>query len=158
MTTTTTIDEDWTLRSRADVATFLDHQQMQALKSEEFWVISLDANDNLIHVMRQTSELRDKVYIDLRLALLRAKTKGAAKVYLAHNHPDSRRPRASWNDWMSTMKARWLGWRLGVPVLDHLIMGCDKYYSYLSGDSRWNPLGWLFRVALNPRRFLPAAQ
>ena len=148
----TTIDEDWTLRSHVDVAEFLDHQQMQALQEEEFWVISLDANSNLIHVSRYSEGKSGSVTVNLRHALLYAKTKGAIRVYLAHNHPGSPKPNASWDDWMASMKSRWLGWRLGVPVLDHVIMGCDKYYSHLSKDSRWNPLGWLFRVKLHPRR------
>jgi DNA repair protein RadC len=156
---TTTIDEDWVLRSHANVATFLEAQKMHMLISEEFWVISLDKNDNLIHVSRYSDGKRGSVTVDLRHALLRAKTRGAAKVYLAHNHPDSPKPSASWDDWMASMESRWLGWRLGVPVLDHVIMGCsDRYYTRLSKDSRWNPLGWLFQVKLNPRRLLASEQ
>jgi DNA repair protein RadC len=146
------------LQSHMQVAEYLHDQFVPWLSYEKLWVLSVDQRRRLRHVEDYSDGHASNVTVSLRHAILAAKMQGASAIYLAHNHPGILRPFPSWPDWMSNMQARWLGWRLGVPVLDHVIMGSGQYHCYLSGDSRWRPLSWLFRVALNPARFLDSSE
>jgi DNA repair protein RadC len=54
---------------------------------------------------------------------------GAAAVILVHNHP-SGDPTPSSADDQITARLRKAGTLVGVPVLDHVIMGSERHYSY----------------------------
>ncbi len=62
---------------------------------------------------------------DIFLAAIKA---GGASIVLMHNHP-SGDPKPSNKDIETTAELVYLGNMLGIPVLDHIILGYDTYYS-----------------------------
>lgn len=63
-------------------------------------------------------------------------TLNAAAVILAHNHP-SGDPSPSQDDRLLTTRLKQVGELIGIPVLDHLIIGTDRYVSF--ADEGWLP-------------------
>jgi len=61
-------------------------------------------------------------------------TGGVAAIIVAHNHP-SGDPTPSPEDRTVTRRLRDAGKLLGVPVLDHVIIGDDRYYSFKESSS-----------------------
>ena len=71
-----------------------------------------------------------------RLAVI----EGAAAVILVHNHP-SGDPAPSPDDWAVTKQMAEAGRTLGIPVLDHVILGDGRFTSLAAeGGSRWRLL------------------
>ena len=62
---------------------------------------------------------------DIFTAALKA---NAASLVLLHNHP-SGDPEPSKKDIDTTCEMVYLGRMLGIPVLDHIVLGYDSYYS-----------------------------
>ena len=57
---------------------------------------------------------------------------GAAAIIVAHNHP-SGSPDPSAEDEAVTDRLREAGRLLGVPLLDHVILGSGRFYSFAGG-------------------------
>lgn len=57
---------------------------------------------------------------------------GAAAIVLAHNHP-SGDPTPSENDRKVTKRMGEVGELLGIQVLDHVVIGADRHYSFADG-------------------------
>lgn len=71
----------------------------------------------------------DKALVNVRAVLRRAIEKGAVGVILAHNHP-SGKVEPSKEDRVLTEELKKMGQSLAVNVLDHLIIGDNRYYSF----------------------------
>ncbi len=99
------------------------------LPHEEFWIITLTRN-NRIHKTISVSEgsvggtVADPKKI-FRLAL----ENNAAAIILCHNHP-SGQIQPSKSDVRVTKKCKESGIALDMPVLDHLIITSDRYFSF----------------------------
>lgn len=99
------------------------------LPHEEFWIITLNRN-NRIHKTISVSEgsvsgtVADPKKI-FRLAL----ENNAAAIILCHNHP-SGQVQPSKHDLTITKKCKESGIALDMPVLDHLIVTSDRYFSF----------------------------
>ena len=61
----------------------------------------------------------------------------AAAIIVVHNHP-SGDPTPSTEDKEITVRLRQAGELLGVPVLDHVILAADGYWSLIEGQNRPN--------------------
>ena len=61
-------------------------------------------------------------------------TMNAAAIILAHNHP-SGDPSPSDDDRLLTTRLKQVGELIGLPVLDHLVIGTDRYVSF--ADKGW---------------------
>ena len=59
--------------------------------------------------------------------------RSASGIILAHNHP-SGDPAPSRDDLVLTQRLKDAGELIGIPVLDHIIIGHDKYYSLREHD------------------------
>ena len=59
----------------------------------------------------------------------RALLSNAARIIVGHNHP-SGNPQPSENDCLFTSRLKEGAELLGMPLLDHLIVGRDAYYSF----------------------------
>ncbi|MCA8978138.1 MAG: JAB domain-containing protein, partial [Planctomycetes bacterium] len=53
----------------------------------------------------------------------------AGAVVVAHNHP-SGDPAPSAEDRMVTRRLQEVGELIGIPLLDHLVVGSERYYSF----------------------------
>lgn len=104
--------------------------QMQGLAQEEFHALLLNTQHAVIREVLVTRGILDASLIHPREVFRPAIASGAAAVILVHNHP-SGDPTPSAEDRAVTRQLMEAGRTVGIPVLDHVIVG----------DGRWRALG-----------------
>lgn len=101
---------------------------------EEFWVLVLNrANQIKRSVCVSEGGFSGTVADPKKIFQLALEYKGSA-IILAHNHP-SGNPRPSEADVHLTRKMKEAGLMLEMPVIDHIIIGDEKYYSFADEGS-----------------------
>lgn len=96
---------------------------------ERFVAVYLDSKHNPIAVHDAHVGTCDSSPVHPREVFGPAVALAAAAVVVAHNHP-SGDPTPSAEDRAVTERLRQAGELLGVPVLDHLVVGETRYYSF----------------------------
>lgn len=102
---------------------------LQDLKHEEFWVILLRRNQEVINKYLVSSGGVSGTLVDPKLIFKRAVDELAAAVILVHNHPSGNR-HPSQADLRLTRKIQEAGRLLEVSVLDHLIFTDEDFFSF----------------------------
>ena len=99
------------------------------LPHEEFWVLLLNRNNLVIDKMMVSQGGLSGTVIDVRIILKMALDKLACSIILCHNHPSGNLI-PSEADKEITRKIKEAGKHMDIPVLDHLIIGNDAYFSF----------------------------
>jgi DNA repair protein RadC len=102
---------------------------LRDLEQEEFHALLLNAQHRVVREVLVTRGILDASLIHPREVFRPAVAEGAAAVILVHNHP-SGDPAPSAEDRAVTRQMAGAGRTLGIPVLDHVIVG----------DGRWAAL------------------
>jgi DNA repair protein RadC len=108
--------------------------RMRDLPVEEFHVIVLDTQHGLQRDITVTQGLLSSSPVHSREVFRAAITEGAAAIVLLHNHP-SGDPTPSPEDRVITQQLATAGRLLDIPVYDHVIIGRDRYTSFL--EEQW---------------------
>jgi DNA repair protein RadC len=115
-------------RSSADVAAhFLP--LTRGLKREVFRVLMLDSAHRIMGTRTITVGTLNLAVVHPREAFREAIIEGAAALVLMHNHP-SGDPTPSEEDVRLTRQFVRAGEDLGIPVLDHVVLGEGRHYSF----------------------------
>lgn len=96
---------------------------------EEFWVLMLNHAHKKISLHQISEGGQAGTVVDPKKIFKLALEQNASKIILCHNHP-SGNLRPSDADIKLTEKIKNAGIMLEIPVLDHLIIGDDNYYSF----------------------------
>ena len=99
------------------------------LPKEEFWVLFLNRANKVIMKDQISSGGVNGTVADLKIIFKKALELLASGIILAHNHP-SGNLRPSHEDDQMTKKLVEAGRLLEIPVIDHLIVTENGYYSY----------------------------
>ncbi len=99
------------------------------LLHEEFWVIYLNRNNEIIKQENISKGGVSGTVADAKIIFKRAIEVLASAIILCHNHP-SGNLKASNADIQLTKKLKEAGAMLDLPVLDHLIIGEKDYFSF----------------------------
>lgn len=102
---------------------------MRYLAREEFHVLLLDTRNRIIKSVRISQGGLAAAVIHPRDVFREAVRANAAAMVLVHNHP-SGDPSPSTADIESTRKFSDLGKMMGIPVLDHVIVGAESSASF----------------------------
>jgi DNA repair protein RadC len=102
--------------------------RMRDLPQEEFHALLLNTRHRVIREVMVTRGILDASLIHPREVFRHAVAEGAAAVVLAHNHP-SGDPEPSAEDHAVTSQLVAAGRALGIPVLDHVIVGRSAFRS-----------------------------
>lgn len=103
-------------------------------KQEYFYSIYLDSNKVVISEKLLFIGTLDHSLVHPREVFKEAISVSASSIICIHNHP-SGNVMPSRNDIEITRRLIEIGDMLGIRVIDHVIIGCDKYYSFLeNGD------------------------
>lgn len=121
-------DEKPRITSSADAA-LIFKPLLSDLPHEEFWVLFLNRNNLVIDKMMVSQGGLTGTVIDVRLILKTALEKLACSLILCHNHP-SGNLNPSEADKEITKKIKEAGKHMDIPVLDHLIIANDAYFSF----------------------------
>ena len=96
---------------------------------EHFMVMSLDGGHKVIKTRVITKGLINRTLVHPREVFRGAIKDNSAAVIIGHNHPSGRLdPSPEDNEITDRMKQA--GNIIGIPVLDHIIVSKDGYYSY----------------------------
>ncbi len=96
---------------------------------EEFWVLMLDRANKVIRKVNISEGGLAGTVADPKKIFQLALENHASAIILAHNHP-SNNLTPSQNDIDLTRKIVRGGGNLDISILDHLIIGNDRYYSF----------------------------
>lgn len=126
------------VRVAADAAALV-MPAMQGLEQEVFRVILLDTNLGVLAIEPVALGSLNLLVVQGREVFKGAVRRGAASMVLAHNHP-SGDPTPSPQDLELTRRIVEAGWMLGIAVLDHIVVGGDRFQSMRSSaPGLWNP-------------------
>jgi DNA repair protein RadC len=103
--------------------------QLRDLPQEEFHLLLLDVQSQLIRDVVIARGTLDSCSVHARDVFRHALLESAHSVVLAHNHP-SGEPAPSPEDRHLTSRFAAAGRLLGVPVVDHVIVGEGRYVSF----------------------------
>lgn len=107
--------------------------QMKVKKQEEFWAILLDNKHKIIEKVLVSKGTLNQSLVHPRDVFAPAIENRAAAIILVHNHP-SGDPTPSNQDTDITKRLIETGNVIGIGVLDHVIIGRDKYFSFVDED------------------------
>ena len=103
-------------------------EEMRYLKKEYFKVLCLNTKNEILSVENTSIGNLNSSIVHPREVFRSAVKKGAAAIIVIHNHP-SGNPMPSQNDLDITRRLCEAGQLLGIPVLDHLIIGDGVFIS-----------------------------
>ena len=110
------------LSSPRDIYQLLYYQTLQD-KQEHFWSLLLDVKNRMIVPPEAVSTgTLDFALVHPRDVFMKAVRFGAARIILAHNHP-SGDPQPSRQDIELTQRMVSCGELMGIPVIDHIVIG-----------------------------------
>jgi DNA repair protein RadC len=116
------------VRSGADAARFV-RESSRRDRREAFFALLLDARHRLMSLRVVSVGGLDGAPVHPREVFRPAIREGAAALVLAHNHP-SGDPSPSSTDRLVTDRLRQVGALVGIQVLDHVVVGSERYFSF----------------------------
>jgi len=102
---------------------------MGDLPHEEFWLLLLNKANRVIKKVRTSEGGISGTVVDPKKVFKTCLDYSATSIILGHNHP-SGNIQPSEADQKITKKLRDCGLLLDIAVLDHIIIGDDKFYSF----------------------------
>lgn len=117
-----------TIKCSADVYA-LFREELRDLSHEEFWILLLNKAHVVMHRLLISQGGISGTVADPKMIFEAALSKKASGLVLVHNHP-SGNLNPSNSDVELTKKMRKAGEFLDLPILDHLIVAGDGYYSF----------------------------
>lgn len=115
------------------------HVRMRDLRHEEFHVVLLNAQGELMRIEKVAQGTVDTCHVQPRDVFSPALREGAYSVVAVHNHP-SGEPRPSPEDHTLTQRLEASASLLGVRLLDHIIVGEQRYWSF--AEEKQMTSGW----------------
>ena len=122
------IEEKPKIKSSKDVIEYFT-PRMRDLKKEIFKIALLNSKNRIIDIIEITEGTVNQANPIIREIFQKAMQKYAVSVICVHNHP-SGDPTPSVEDKTFTQDLTKAGGILNIKVLDHIIIGDDKYYSF----------------------------
>jgi len=115
-------------KSAREIFDYLYHS-MRDLKKEVFKVIYLDSQNQIIDIADIAKGTVDRGAVSAREVMESAIKHSAVSLILVHNHP-SGKPEPSQSDEQITRDLVFAGGVMQIRVLDHIVIGENKYYSF----------------------------
>lgn len=116
-----------TISSMRDVALVMRDRVLSATR-EHFWVLYLNAKHEMIAIECIAVGHLNGVDVHPREVFRGAMLAGARAVILAHNHPSGDCAPSS-EDFAVTRRMKEVGELVGIPVLDHIVLGDERFAS-----------------------------
>ncbi len=99
------------------------------IQHEEIWAIYIDHGSKPLRVFRFGSGGFTGVVADVRILFREAIKCNSTRLIIAHNHPSGNIAPSNL-DHQFTNRVKEAGILLEIPLLDHVIIAGEKYYSY----------------------------
>jgi len=105
--------------------------RLRGLEQEEFHVLLLNTQNRVIREILVSRGILDASLVHPREVFRAAILEGAASVVVVHNHP-SGDPTPSPEDRVVTDRIAEAGRTIGIALLDHVIIGAERFESMMS--------------------------
>lgn len=105
---------------------------MRTLEQENFIVATVNGAHKVINIHTVSVGTLNRTLVHPRDVYRVAIADNASAIFLAHNHP-SGQLEASPEDIAVTKRMKDAGEIIGIPVLDHIIVAGNGYYSFVEG-------------------------
>jgi DNA repair protein RadC len=119
---------DRSFRSSADVHSYF-RSAVEELQKECFWAILLDGKNRIVRIVRVSEGCLTRSIVHPREVFRPAIREAAAGILFVHNHP-SGSPEPSQEDIQITQRLVETGKVVGIRILDHVIIGGYRYFSF----------------------------
>ncbi len=116
------------IKSSNDVYELM-HPVLADLPHEEFWIILLNRANKVITTQKISQGGLSGTVIDTRLIMKAGIDQLASSIILCHNHPSGNKL-PSQQDKSITNKLKDAGNTMDIPVLDHIIITDEGYFSF----------------------------
>jgi DNA repair protein RadC len=103
--------------------------RLRRLRQETFFVLLLDSRHRLLRAVEVSRGSLNQSLVHPREVFAPALREAAAAILVLHNHP-SGDPLPSREDHEVTRRLSEAGALLGIPLLDHVVIGADAYTSF----------------------------
>lgn len=103
--------------------------EMAYLDHEEIWFLFLNRNLKVIKLYQASVGTTSMSLLEVREVVKDAVLEKASKAVMCHNHPSGNLHPSSQDDNLTRRVKEGLGF-MGIPLLDHLIVTQEGYYSY----------------------------
>ena len=120
-------NKTYAVESPAEAAALV-MEEMRYRTRELFQIMLMNTRGHVMAIERIAEGSKNTAYINAKDVFNLALRKNASSIILIHNHP-SGDPRPSEADIDVTHKLIEAGHLLGMPIIDHIIIGSGKYYS-----------------------------
>lgn len=117
-----------TIKSSKDIYNIMS-PVFEYLPHEEFWIVGLSRSNKIIFKKQISIGGVSGTIADIRLIFKPAIEKLASALIITHNHPSGNLKPSS-EDIKLTNKLIETGKIMDIPILDHLIITDDSYYSF----------------------------
>ena len=117
------------IQLREPETVFKELADLKDQKKELFVVFYLDTKNAILSREIVHIGTLNSIHIHPREIFKGAILRSAANIIIAHNHP-SGDPEPSDEDRQITQRLKEAGKLLGIPVLDHVIVGSGSFYSF----------------------------
>ena len=111
-----------------DVIPFVNHYAMSG--KEHFLAVTLNGGHNIIQIHVVSIGTTNSAFVHPREVFYEAIKENASAILVCHNHP-SGSVEPSDEDIECTRKLLEASKIIGIPILDHIIIDCNSYYSFL---------------------------
>jgi len=109
---------------------YLFHERLKNEKQEHFFVVMLNTKNTIIGEQLVSKGTLDSAILHPREIFKPAIKNSTSKIIIVHNHP-SGDPMPSQEDIDITHRLIKIGDELGIKVLDHVIVGDGKWWSWM---------------------------
>ena len=116
------------IRSSQDAYALIKHK-VSDIAHEEFWIMLLNRANHLLAATKVSSGGLSGTVADPKVIFEKALSLKCSGIILVHNHP-SGNLQPSQADISITKQLREAGKFLDLPILDHLIVAADGYFSF----------------------------
>ncbi|MFZ5954876.1 MAG: RadC family protein [Nanoarchaeota archaeon] len=111
----------------------LFHEKLKSETQENFIVLLLNNKNNILNDFLVSKGILDSTIIHPREIFRPAIKNSASRIIIVHNHP-SGDPHPSEEDIEITKKIIEAGQIIDIKVLDHVIIGRDKFWSWIENN------------------------
>jgi len=127
--------ENKVINSPKDAYDYL-RTSMENLDHEELVCLFLNIRSEVIRQKRITVGTNNSTLLDPKTILKWALKYSSEYIIVAHNHP-SGNPTPSENDRIVTMNLQKAAKEVDIKLVDHIIIGKNKYYSFLENNNKY---------------------
>lgn len=113
---------------------------LSRMAEEHAYMAALDCKGKLLGVFEVSHGSVNMSIVNPREVYMRALLAGASAVLVCHNHPSGVVTPSSQDD-LTTKRLADAGEIIGVELLDHIVVGGDRFYSYRESSSLLKPRG-----------------